>query len=174
MPLLSDWLQLELSHHIPRATQNWIIGESLVKGDLLNRTLRDFDIDGDGTATSPIKVSFSPLREREKTISGLQVFIYVMHSKKAHVPKEEYEAIRQCQQEEWERKNQGRKLPWQELLTLSTTAPPTVPPRSQPVPHQPEYPTPQPEYPTPQSECYTSVLYICHGVGKTLLSFKDA
>ena len=105
-------------------------------------------------------------------MSGLQVFIYVMHSKKAHVPKEEYEAIRQCQQEEWERKNQGRKLPWQEPLALPTSAPPTVPPRSQPVPHQPEYPTPQPEYPAQQSECYTGVLYICRGIGKNFAQFQ--
>ena len=42
----------------------------------------------------------------------LQVFLYVMHTKKAKVPKEEYEAIRQCQQEERERKKRGTQPPW--------------------------------------------------------------
>ena len=36
-----------------------------------------------------------------------------MHTKKAQVPKEEYEAIRQCQQEERERKKQGKKPHWE-------------------------------------------------------------
>ena len=59
-----------------------------------------------------------------------------MHSKKAHVPKEEYEAIRQCQQEEYERQKQGLKHPWQAPL-----APPTVPPRLHHATHTPEYST---------------------------------
>ncbi|CAI8016046.1 RanBP-type and C3HC4-type zinc finger-containing protein 1 [Geodia barretti] len=129
---ISDIQQhLELSHHIPKATQNWIIGDNLVKGDLLNHTLRDFGIDGDGSATT-----------------ATDVYIYVMHSKKAHVPKEEYEAIRQCQQEEYDRKKQGLKQPWEQPLVLPTAAPPTVPPRSHPAPHhQAEYPT---QHPPPQ------------------------
>ena len=42
-------LQLELTHHIPKATQNWIIGDQLVKGEQLTKSLRDFKIDGEGT-----------------------------------------------------------------------------------------------------------------------------
>jgi hypothetical protein len=58
---ISDIQQhLELSHHIPKATQNWIIGDNLVKGDLLNHTLRDFGIDGDGSATTATDVSYCP------------------------------------------------------------------------------------------------------------------
>ena len=48
-----------------------------------------------------------------------------MHSKKAQVPKEEYEAIRQCQQEERERKRQGIRHPWQ--MSTSTVTPPAPP-----------------------------------------------
>lgn len=36
-----------------------------------------------------------------------------MHTKKAQVPKEEYEAIRQCQVEERERKKRGMKPHWE-------------------------------------------------------------
>ena len=70
----------------------------------------------------------------------LQVFVYVMHSKKAQVPKEEYEAIRQCQQEERERKKQGLKPPWHQMNQHMT--PPTIPPRATPPTGLSEY-TPQ-------------------------------
>lgn len=44
----------------------------------------------------------------------LQVFLYVMHGKKAQVPKEEFDAIRQCQKEEKERNKHGLQPPWQD------------------------------------------------------------
>ena len=43
--------------------------------------------------------------------------MYVMHTKKAQVPKEEFEAIRQCQQEERDRKLRGLKEPWKKQPT---------------------------------------------------------
>ena len=49
-------VQLELTHHIPKATQNWVIGNQLVKGDMLLKTLRDFGIDGSGTTAKVCSV----------------------------------------------------------------------------------------------------------------------
>jgi hypothetical protein len=103
--------ELELTHHIPKATQNWVIGNQLVKGDMLLKTLRDFGIDGSGTTA--------------------KVFIYVMHTKKAQVPKEEYEAIRQCQQEERDRKKRGLNAPWamsthRDVMTTGINPPPPI------------------------------------------------
>ena len=72
--------QVENNFHIPRATQNWIIGPKLVKNTTdLQRTLKDYEI----TATA----------------GKAKVYLYVMHVKKANVPKEEYDYIRQRQKD---------------------------------------------------------------------------
>ena len=72
---------MERRFYIPRASQNWIIGPRLVKNaEDLGKTLREFDITGIG-------------------VSGVDVCMYVMHAKKANVPKEEFEALRNRQQQ---------------------------------------------------------------------------
>ena len=74
------FFQVENNFHIPRATQNWIIGPKLVKNTTdLQRTLKDYEI----TATA----------------GKAKVYLYVMHIKKANVPKEEYDYIRQRQKD---------------------------------------------------------------------------
>lgn len=51
-----------------------------------------------------------------------------MHTKKAQVPKEEYEAIRQCQLEERERKKRGMKPHWEMTHQVPGMAPPAPAP----------------------------------------------
>ena len=76
LPLPSP--QVESNFHIPRAAQNWIIGPKLVKSTAdLQRTLRDYEITG--------------------AAGKARVYLYVMHVKKANVPKEDVEYIRQRQ-----------------------------------------------------------------------------
>lgn len=60
--------QLELTHHIPKATQNWIIGDKLVKGDQLTRSLRDYGIDGNGTTGKVTLFLLCTLTSREQSI----------------------------------------------------------------------------------------------------------
>ena len=55
-----------------------------------------------------------------------------MHTKKAQVPKEEYEAIRQCQLEERERKKRGMKPHWE--MPPPAAGPPGMAPAPTPRP----------------------------------------
>ena len=67
---------------IPKASQNWIIGDKLImtKEDG-SKKLEDFDI-------------------RAEEVDNIPIYIYVMHAKKANVPKEEHDAIRNKHQEQ--------------------------------------------------------------------------
>jgi hypothetical protein len=74
--------------YIPKASQNWIIGENLVTSSDLQKSLKDLGVTGD-------------------LINEVKVFMYVMHPKKANVPKEEFEGIRARQMQQ-KKQQQGQ------------------------------------------------------------------
>ena len=79
---------------IPKASQNWIIGDTLViSKDDLQKTLKDFGISGDSVCHSQVKV-----------------YMYVMHTKKANVSKEEFEMVR-ARQIQQRKEQQGQSTP---------------------------------------------------------------
>lgn len=76
---------------IPKASQNWIIGKHLVTSNDLQKSLKDLGVSGE-------------------VISEVKVFMYVMHPKKANVPKEEFEGIRARQMQQ-KKQQQGQAAP---------------------------------------------------------------
>ncbi len=79
---------------IPKASQNWIIGDMLVSPSDIHKTLKDYKVSGE-------------------FVSEVKVFMYVKHAKKAQVPKEELESIRNTQVAQRERlQGQGRQGQW--------------------------------------------------------------
>ena len=89
-----SFLQVEHHFYIPRLSQNWIIGTRLVKGTDMNKTLKEFGIRGSGLG------------------GGVNVFMYVMHTKKAQVPNEAAKVRQQFVQ--------NRQQQQQELMQQST------------------------------------------------------
>ena len=78
--------QVEKRFYIPRSSQNWIIGKKLIKGDdELHKALSQHGLKCPSDSTS------------------VKVFLYVMHTKKANVAKEEYDAIQSRRKEQQNR-----------------------------------------------------------------------
>ena len=86
--LILPFLQVEHKFYIPRQAQNWIIGPKLVKGTELNKPIKEFGIVGEG-------------------VTEVNVFMYVMHTKKAQVPNE---ATRMRHQQFNQQQQLGRQL----------------------------------------------------------------
>lgn len=78
-------MQVEQEFYIPKLSQNWIIGARLVKGNELNKPIKEFGIKGEGVAE-------------------VSVFMYVMHTKKAQVPNE---SVKLRQQQHLRQQQQG-------------------------------------------------------------------
>ena len=85
-------LKVQVKFFIPKASQNWIIGDKLiVSKEDSGKKLKDFQI------TSEI-------------LDTVTIYVYVMHTKKANVPKEEHEAIRNRQVEQKKQQQQQQEL----------------------------------------------------------------
>ena len=89
-PPLSFSLSFQVEHtfYIPRQCQNWIIGPRLVKGTELNKPIKEFGVLGEG-------------------VTEVNVFMYVMHTKKAQGPNE---AVRIRHQQFNQQQQEGRLL----------------------------------------------------------------
>ena len=73
--------QVQVKFYIPKASQNWIIGDNLVTPNDLQKTLGELGVKG-------------------QFVNEVKVFMYVMHPRKANVPKEDFEGIQQRQVEQ--------------------------------------------------------------------------
>lgn len=87
------FFQVEQKFHIPRSSQNWIIGSKLIKSD----------------DRQPL--SSYGLKCVKGSDSQQIIYLYVMHTKKANVAKEDLEAIQTRQRAQQNKQQSGVQAP---------------------------------------------------------------